>query len=162
MDSTDVPFLAGLLSDPDVMRYWPSPLTREESVNWLQRQRDRYRTHGFGYWLITRKTDGEPVGQAGLLELEIGRRAEIGLGYIIEKLYWNRGYATEAAAGCVKYAFSHLKVNRVVALIRPENIPSERVALRLGMLPEEIVNSWGYPHRVHVVTKERWMNETDL
>ena len=62
----------------------------------------------------------------------------------------------------MKYAFSHLKVNRVVALIRPENIPSERVALKLGMWPEEIVNSWGYPHRVHVVTKERWMNETDL
>jgi len=105
----DLSFLLDLLSDPDVMRFWPNPLTKEECNDWLQRQRVRYEEHGYGYWLAINKAGGEPLGQAGLLQIEVDHRSETALGYIIRKAYWNRGYATEAAAGCLEYAFETLK-----------------------------------------------------
>src|SRR5439155_11237620 len=101
LDSADLAFLFDFLSDPDVMRFWPNPLTKEECNDWLQRQRVRYEERGYGYWLAINKALGEPLGQAGVLQIEVDHRSETALGYIIGKAYWNRGYATEAAAGCL-------------------------------------------------------------
>jgi len=154
LDSADLSFLLDLLSDPDVMRFWPNPLTKEECNDWLQRQRVRYEEHGYGYWLAINKAGGEPLGQAGLLQIEVDHRSETALGYIIRKAYWNRGYATEAAAGCLEYAFETLEVSRVIAPIRPGNTPSERVAVKMGMLPERTVAFAGFPHSIYVVTRE--------
>ena len=105
LDSPDLAFLFSLLSDPDVMRFWPNPLTKEECNDWLQRQRVRYEEHGYGYWLAINKAGGEPLGQAGLLQIEVDHRSETALGYIIGKAYWNRGYANRSCGGLSRVCF---------------------------------------------------------
>lgn len=55
------------------------------------------------------------------------------IGYLFNRNYWHKGYATEAAVACKRYAFEVLKADEVCSIIRDTNIPSQNVALRNGM-----------------------------
>lgn len=55
------------------------------------------------------------------------------IGYLFNRNYWHKGYATEAAAACKRYAFDVLKAEEVCSIIRDTNIQSQNVALRNGM-----------------------------
>jgi len=156
MDMTDFEFLAEQLADPEVMRYWPRPYTPEEVVAWVRRQEERYAREGFGYWLALDKTTGLPVGQVGLLSHEVDGRPEIDLGYIIHRPFWRLGYATEGAAACRDHAFLTLEVPRVVALVRPENVPSQGVARNLGMSPVSRTTFADLEHIVFELTRDDW------
>lgn len=129
----DLDVLAALLAHPVVMHHWPAPLTGDESRAWLDKQLARYDADGCGYWMVELKATGEPIGQAGIMFIDIDGKREAGLGYMIHADHWGRGYATEAAAACVEWAFANLDVARVVAPVRPVNAPSIRVAEEIGM-----------------------------
>lgn len=55
------------------------------------------------------------------------------IGYLLERKYWHKGYAIEAARACKKYAFEILKADEVCSIIRDTNIASQNVAIRNGM-----------------------------
>ena len=84
----------------------------------------------------------------------------MGVGYILGRNFWGRGYASEGAAACVDYAFDQLGAAEVIAEIRPENSASRRVAERLGMTAREsfvkIYKGKEMPHLIYVITKEEW------
>jgi len=83
---------------------------------------------------IERREDGALVGAIGL-ELERGHdRAE--LGYWVGVPYWGSGYATEAAAAVLRYAFEVERLNRVFAYHFTDNPASGRVLQKLGMTHE--------------------------
>ena len=149
----DGDFIARLLAHPKVMRYWPASLTREESNAWIEKQLGRYERDGCGYWLVSLKETGEPVGQAGIMMIELDDVIEAGLGYIIDFTAWGNGYATEAAAACVAYAFNSLGSDRVVAPIRPANVASARVAEKIGMIPEKTTMFAGFEHLIYSVKR---------
>ena len=96
------------------------------------------------------KASGRPVGQAGLLLLTVDDREEVGLGYIIHRPFWRKGFASEAAAASLDYAVNKLGKHRVVALVRPENLPSQGVARKLGMEVEKDTRHADYEHLVFV------------
>ncbi len=52
MSLGDLDFVATLLADPEVMRYYPKCYSREEAGAWIQRQINRYAKHGHGLWLV--------------------------------------------------------------------------------------------------------------
>jgi len=64
-----------------------------------------------------------------------------------------QGLATEAAIACRDWAFAHLKTERLISLIRPENLPSRRVAERTGMTLWKEVNWRGLPHCVYSIER---------
>lgn len=55
------------------------------------------------------------------------------IGYLFQRRYWHKGYATEAARACKKYAFEILNAQEVCFIIRDTNIASQNVAVRKGM-----------------------------
>ena len=65
MTDDDLQDVADLLGDPEVMRFYPRPKTREEAQLWIDRNRQRYREHGFGLWATVEKSSGGPGGKSG-------------------------------------------------------------------------------------------------
>lgn len=156
LEPGDPPFVSQMLGDPNTMRFWPRPYTTIESADWIERHRKRYESDGHGYWLLSLRS-GEPLGQVGVLTQDVRLPAGlkpsgpvIGLGYILHHPFWGCGYATEAAGACLDWAFANKGVPFVVALIRPENVPSIAVARRLGMEINGEVEYAGFAHSVFV------------
>ncbi len=147
----DLEFIAETLTHPEVMRYWPRTYSRNEAIEWIEKQQRRYREDGFGYWLAIEKQSNRPVGQAGLIRIDLDGEPAVGLGYILHRPFWNMGYATEAATACLLHAFSTLRLREVAILVRPENEPSVRVAKRLGAAERGRTKVAGFQHAVFVV-----------
>ena len=154
MSLDNVNFVAAMLADPEVMRYYPKCYSREEAATWVERQTHRYARHGHGLWLALEKATGQPVGQVGLLIQQVRSLEEKEVAYLVHRPFWRRGFATEAARACRDYAFDVLGRQRVIALIRPENTPSQGVAWKLGMQPEpDRVQHSGFEHIVFAVSR---------
>ena len=154
----DLPFVERMLTDPLTMRFWPRPYTKEESAQWIERHQARYRSDGCGYWLLSLRS-GEPIGQVGVLiqTIELPPSLAIeppiyGLGYILHHPFWGHGYATEAANACLTWAFEEFNPPHVIALVRPENLPSIAVAERIGMVDSGTVMYSGFNHKVYATT----------
>lgn len=149
----DLDFVAALLADPEVMRYYPKLYSRDEAREWIERQRQRYAEHGHGLWLVLGRLTGLPMAQVGLLEQQVNGRQESEVGYLVQRAFWRHGLATEAARATRDWAFDLLGRERVVALIRPENGPSQGVARKLGMRVVEHCQHGGRAHDVWAVTR---------
>jgi RimJ/RimL family protein N-acetyltransferase len=156
LSPADLDSVAEMLADTEVMRYWPRPQTRDESRAWIERQQERYARDGHGYWLMLEREGRTPVGQAGLMTIDVQGEMLVGLGYIVHRPFWRRGYATEASAGCLDHAFGPLGLERVIALIRPENEPSVGVADKLHMTPCGRTQFAGFEHLIREVLREGW------
>jgi RimJ/RimL family protein N-acetyltransferase len=149
----DLDFLTTILGDPEVMRYYPKALDRAGSAAWLERQRERYARDGHGLWLVLDRKSGEPLGQVGVLQQDLGDVVETEVGYLIARSHWRKGYAIEAARACRDWAFSSLGVDHVISLIRPENLPSQAVARSNGMTLERTIEWHGFTHHVFGIAR---------
>ena len=150
----DLDFVAEMLAHPEVMHFWPKTYTRDEAEAWIRKHQERYARDGYGYWLVTDKSSGQPIGQAGLLRQEVDGVIETGIGYMIHRPFWGHGYATEAAAYCRDHAFGKLGKERVVVLVRPENVVSVKVAGKIGFLRERETNYAGFVHTVFARSRQ--------
>jgi [ribosomal protein S5]-alanine N-acetyltransferase len=147
MTPGDLDFLAALLGDPAVMRFYPKVYTRDEARGWLERMMARYQRDGHALWLAIDKARGEPIGQIGLLAQVVHDAVEPEIGYLVHRPFQRQGYAFEAAAAVRDWAFAHGH-DHVISLIRPENEPSQAVARKLGMTPGPHVMHGGFDHVV--------------
>jgi len=132
MTTADLDEMSGLLGDPDVMTYYPAPKTRKEAGAWIDWNLTNYARHGYGLWIVE-TLDGGFVGDCGLTWQSVNGRPELELGYHVRLDLQGRGYATEAASACLEYARDVVDVDRLVAIIDPNNVASRRVAERVGM-----------------------------
>lgn len=136
-EDSDFADLAEILQDPQVMYAYEHDFSDADVRGWLDRQKARYRQYGFGLWAAIRKDTGEMVGQAGLTMQPCEDRQVLEIGYLLKKRFWHMGYAREAAAGCKRYAFEVLDVDRVYSIIKTDNAASIRVAQSIGMEREK-------------------------
>lgn len=138
----DLDELFRLYSDPEIRRYFPEgTLTLEETKEELEWHMNGHPRHPeLGLWATIHKETGKFIGRCGLLPWEIDGRLEVEIAYLLDKSFWGRGLATEAAQGILKYCFEALNLSRLICLIDPENIPSQRVAERIGMTLEREVD----------------------
>lgn len=131
---SDFDALCKILCDEEVMRAaYESAFSPEEAQGWLNRHLARYEKYGFGLWAVVLKETNEMIGQCGLTWQNWREEEILEIGYLFQKAYWHKGYATEAAIACKEYAFSALNAERVCSVIRDTNIASQNVAVRNGM-----------------------------
>ena len=101
------------------------------------------------------------IGYCGLLEKEVDGKNEIEINYIFKPSAWGKGYAKEIGKGIIEYAFSEKKLERLIALIKPENKASEYVAKKIGMKYEnEVVRPGGEKRKVYVIEVENQYSAT--
>ena len=151
----DADALARVLSDPEAMRYYPAPYDRAGVEQWIGRNRQRYREDGVALWAMVLKSSGELIGDCGITGQDVEGEHLFEIGYHLRRDQWGQGFATEAAVACRDWAFANLKVDRVISLIRPENVPSRRVAERNGMTPWKEVEWRGLRHCVYAIERPR-------
>lgn len=158
MNQNDFKSLCEILQDPEVMYAYEGAFGEEEVQEWLDRQISRYQKWGFGLWAVILKESDRMIGQCGLTMQPWKDREVLEIGYLFQKKYWHKGYASEAAAACKNYAFEVLDAGEVCSIIRDTNTASRRVALRNGMTAED---SWtkhyrgiDMPHDRYVIYRE--------
>jgi RimJ/RimL family protein N-acetyltransferase len=157
-----------LFADPEVMHgLGKAPVSAlDEARAMVEDGLDGWRTDGLGPFILeTAATDRQVVGQAGLMIYdtrgwtpstwaEAGSHAQPELGWALIREHWGQGYATEAAAAIVAWAYACRPIVRLVSLISPDNARSQRVAQRLGAVPAETITPvdsgrtavvWSYP-----------------
>ncbi|HEY3296660.1 MAG TPA: GNAT family N-acetyltransferase [bacterium] len=145
-DDTDS--LLSILSDPVAMRWYPQTYSREETRGWIERTRASYEKHGHGFWACILKESGGFAGICGILQQTVEDAEEKEVGYLFVRRLWNQGLATEAARACFEYGFNILHFPRIISMIRPENLPSQRVAQKNGLVLEREVFWKGFVHGV--------------
>ena len=133
MTQEDLTALKEILQDEETMYAYNGAFDEEETQAWLDRQLTRYAQDGFGLWAVVLRETGRMIGQCGLTMQPWRGDSVLEVGYLFNRAFWHHGYATEAARGCMDYAFTRLDAREVCSIIRETNPPSRRVAERNSM-----------------------------
>ena len=88
-----------------------------------------YEKNGFGRFAVDLKLTGEFIGFAGLKFLP--DLEEVDLGYRFFSSQWGKGFATETGVACVDFGFDELGLNKIIAMVLPENHASVHVLKKL-------------------------------
>lgn len=159
-DSDLEPF-AAMNADEEVMRYFPRPLTAEESRQGLERLRRGIDQRGWGLWAV--EVEGDLAGFTGLAEPRFIAHFTpcIEIGWRLRREFWGRGIAHAAAQQAADYAFSVLRLDQLVSFTAAGNERSRSLMQRLGFthdpcddflhpsLPED------HPLRPHVLYRKQ-------
>ena len=97
--------------------------------------------YAYGNWGAVPAGGIEIIGWAGLQYLPELEETEVG--FLLDRPYWGRGYATEAGLASIKYGFEHFNFDHIIALVHPDNLASQRVIEKCGMCYVETLTLWG-------------------
>ena len=148
---------AAMCADPEVMRYLGDgkPMSRMDAWRHMAVLAGHWQLRGYGHWAVEEKASGRMIGRAGFLYPEGWPDFEIG--WTFARPWWGRGYATEAARAALDHGFTAMGRDHVISLIRPGNLPSIRVAERLGeRFQRTIDNFLGGEALVYGIDRATW------
>ena len=133
LETADLDAMGQVFEDTRVSRFiGDGRLWDEASVaSWLGRAQVHLATHGFGSLAVVEAATARTIGEAGLILLEGG--PEVELTYTFAHDAWGDGYATEAAHAVLAWGFQSVGLERIVAIVHPQNVASQRVLEKLGM-----------------------------
>ena len=148
-----------ILSDAETMKHYPAPYNAAGVQRWIDWTLNNYEKYGFGLLAVILKENGRFIGDCGITMQNINGQQLPEIGYHINKAYWRKGYASEAALKCMEYAFEELDFPAVYSYMSSTNAASYGVALKNGMrFIEEYVDEHGEATSVYAITKEEWIN----
>ncbi|CAM3462657.1 GNAT family N-acetyltransferase [Pseudomonas floridensis] len=153
----DVPDLAAILGDADVMRYSVRGVLNEQATaEFVRNCRHAYQTDGFGPQAVIESSTARLIGFCGLNTERVEGVMEVEIGYRLAPSRWGHGLATEAALATLHHGFDTLQLASVIAIVQPENLASVKVLHKVGFN--------GYIHsqyhrlgvRIYRLTREQW------
>lgn len=157
MTDNDFTALYAILSDPETMQHYPKPYDDAGVRRWINWCRDSYAKYGFGLWAVILKETGEFIGDCGISMQPIHGEWLPEIGYHIRKDHWRKGYASEAAAECIRYAFEQCGFPKVYSYMKYTNVASYSTAMKNGMsFVEEYDDPVNTRTRVYAISREEW------
>ena len=141
-EQADFENLLALRSDPDVMKYAEKGVQTEEDIQkFLEITIPYQKKYGYDLCSVFEKSSGDFVGQGGLFRTaNTDDPSDIEIGFSLHKKYWGKGYATELVKALIQWGFKYLPVKKLVAFTEPENVASNRVLQKCGMINVGIAN----------------------
>ena len=152
----DLDDLHAMFSDPDHMRWYPEPFSREGSLQWLEKQIAGYESRGYALWIVEDRRTGAFLGTAGPSLQIVEGVDEVEIGWHTRPGRKGEGIAPEAGAAARDWAFANLDVDHLISLVRPENTGSNRVAQKIGMHVDREVDYKGLRHHVYRIDRVAW------
>lgn len=157
----DVEPLAAIFAEP---AFWHYPFgrgfSREETERFLERQLRDWASNGFGSWAATLKSEERLIGYIGLAVPswlpQVMPAVEVG--WRLHPDHWGKGLATEGGRASVHHGFRELALDRIIAIVMPENVASRRVIAKLGMV--EVATTVDAERdvalEIHEITRRQW------
>jgi RimJ/RimL family protein N-acetyltransferase len=150
--------IAAINADPKVGAWLGGMRDRAASDDFVDRVLAHFAQHGFGFWVVERRADGQVIGLTGIWHVpeENPHAGQIEIGWRFASDAWGQGYATEAARAALDYGFD-LSIDEIIAFTAETNLASQAVMRRLGMVHdpardfEHPAVAEGDPLRPHVV-----------
>jgi len=136
----DAEFILGLLNEPSFLQYIGDRGVRslDDARAYIRKgPQASYASFGFGLWLVSEAAGGASIGICGLLKRET--LEDVDLGFAFRPAFWGQGFALEAARAVLAYGQSAFGLQRVVAVVQPDNAASLRVLERLGFAFERMI-----------------------
>jgi RimJ/RimL family protein N-acetyltransferase len=153
-------------ADPEVMRYFPAPLSAEQTNAGIDVWCQQFAEKGWSNWAVELQDTGEFVGFIGLSvprrQLPFSPCVEIG--WRLKRSAWGHGYATEGAKACLRVGFEQLGLKEIVSFTSLSNLPSIAVMERIGMVDEQAnfehpgvpKGNPLRPHCLYKITRAQW------
>lgn len=145
----DLDALYAILSDEEMMTYYPAPFSLEKTKDWIKRNQQSYRENGYGLWAVCLKGQDTLIGDCGLVKQMIDDVEMVEVGYHIHRQHWSQGYASEVALACKQYGFEQLGLSKLISIIDPRNQASIRVAEKIGFTLEKEAFIFGKDHLIY-------------
>ncbi len=132
---TDLPKMAKINGDEEVMKHFPSKQSTEQTNQFIKRMQIQFTEKGFCYFAVELLESNEFIGFIGLSEqtYEADFTPCIDIGWRIDRQYWKNGYATEGAKRVLAYAFNDLAIQKILSTAPVVNNGSENVMQKIGM-----------------------------
>ncbi len=147
---------ASIYADPEVVRYLPrremTPLARAERT--FARYTRLWAERPYGGWLVVDKVEGTLVGHCKLDYLP--ETDEVELGYALARRYWGRGLASEAARAATRFGFETAGLQRIMAVLLPENKASRRVLEKAGFVYEGNARYYDLDVAYYAISREQF------
>ncbi|MEM8595089.1 MAG: GNAT family N-acetyltransferase [Pseudomonadota bacterium] len=177
LELSDLDLAIAQWTDPEVTRYIaPKTHTVEEVEAEMPISIRRCGGGCIGIWCLTDKRSGEKVGTAILLPLPVELddtdwdlvqgegipEGDIEIGYVLRRSAWGKGYATEACARLLRFAFEVSPLQEVVATIDPSNSASRHVLQKCGLRDNGMIRAYAETLPGFRITRAEWVNDEAL
>ena len=162
---------AALNADPQVMQFFPAPLSRLQSDALADKMRKLIDERGWGFWAVELRAAGDAgekfIGCVGITVCDpiLPCHPLVEVGWRLAARFQGRGYAFEAASASLAYGFDTLGLDEIVAFTAALNLRSQKLMRKLGMRPdaqgfEHPAIPAGHPLRPHVlyrIGRAQWL-----
>jgi ribosomal-protein-alanine N-acetyltransferase len=140
---SDAEVLYRIYQTEGVLHYFPNPTPPplERVQRFIAGQQAHWEKHGYGNWGVLPEGEKEIIGWAGLQFLPELNETEVG--FLLDRPFWGKGYATAAARASLDFGFEHFMLDHIIALVHPDNLASRRVIEKCSMTYVETLLLWG-------------------
>lgn len=157
-------------ADPEVMRYFPSPISAADAERYLDLVDRHFDERGYGLWAVNHRDDciGFVMVLTVTFDCPVVNKPEIGWRFATRA--WGQGFASEAAAAVLQFMFTETNESEIVSFTTEKNLPSEKVMQRIGMKRRvdldfdhpKVAGWWGAPHIVYSLQKSEYQSVSGL
>ena len=132
---SDVQPFAELCANKDVMEFFPSVLSFNETLALIERIKTKFINEGYCFFAVELKATNEFIGFIGLSKPSFSAHFTpcTEIGWRISSKFQGYGYATEGALKCLEIGFNEFKLDEIVSIAVVDNIKSQNVMRKIGM-----------------------------
>ncbi len=122
-------------SDEKVMEFFSNTQTKEQTIEFIERMQKQFTERGYCYFAVDKLEDNQLVGFIGInwQTFESDFTPCVDIGWRLNSIEWNKGFATEGAKRCLEYASNDLGIKKIFSITPKVNLKSEKIMLNIGM-----------------------------
>jgi ribosomal-protein-alanine N-acetyltransferase len=148
-----------IMAEPEVGKWFPKGegFSRKETEKSFHSIQDHWVKYHFGIWAIVHKRKKRLMDRCGLNLID--EISEVEIDFLLAHQFWGNGFATEAATAVLKYGFTLLQLDRIIALAKIDNIASRHVLEKIGMKYSNDNHYWGILCAKYEITKATYAHK---